>query len=94
MRAYKFTAGNAVSMFTRFPWPIPGKGNPGAWVDASETAQVCERGVHACRAGDLPYWLGPELWDVELAADVLEASYKLVAPRGPAGPARRGLARA
>ncbi len=82
MRAYKFTASDAVSVFTRFPWPVPGNGSPGAWVDASETAQVCALGVHACRAGDLPYWLGRELWEVELAADVVEAPYKLVAARG------------
>ncbi|MFN2534504.1 MAG: hypothetical protein ABR528_04565 [Pseudonocardiaceae bacterium] len=23
MRAYKFTADDAVSVFTRFPWPVP-----------------------------------------------------------------------
>lgn len=38
--------------------------------------------MHACRTGDLPYWLGPELWEVKLAADVVEGHYKLVAPRG------------
>jgi len=82
MRAYKFTAGGAVSVFTRFPWPPPEGGSPGAWVEAAGAAQVCERGVHACRVGDLPYWLGRELWEVELADDVVEAPYKLVAPRG------------
>lgn len=82
MRAYKFTADGAVSVFTGFPWPVPGGGSPGAWVEAAETAQVCERGMHACRVGDLPYWLGRELWEVELVGDVVEAPYKLVAPRG------------
>lgn len=82
MRAYKFTADDAVSVFTRFPWPVPTGASPGAWVDASPTAQVCQRGVHACRPADLPYWLGRELWEVELAGDVVEAPYKLVASRG------------
>lgn len=82
MLAYKFTAGDAVSVFTRFPWPVPAGGNPGAWVDAPASAQVCETGVHACRAGDLPYWLGRELWEVELAGVVVEARYKLVAGQG------------
>lgn len=82
MRAYKFTADDAVSVFTRFPWPVPARGNPGAWVDAATTAKVCETGVHACRAADLPYWLGRELWEVELGGDVVEAPYKLVASRG------------
>ena len=82
MRAFKFTTSNGVSLFTRFRWPVPGEGHPGAWVDAAQTAQVCTRGVHACRPGDLPYWLGPALWEVELTGDVVEAPYKLVAPRG------------
>ncbi len=82
MRAYKFTADDAVSVFTRFAWPVPAGGNPGAWVDAPTTAQVCAAGVHACRAGDLPYWLGRELWEVELAGEVVESRYKLVASRG------------
>lgn len=82
MRAYKFTAGDAVGVFTRFPWPVPAGGNPGAWVNAPAAAQVCEMGVHACRTGDLPYWLGRELWEVELAGDVIEAQHKLVASRG------------
>jgi hypothetical protein len=80
MRAYKFTAGDAVNAFTRFPWPIPAAGNPDAWVDASDGVAGVRGGVHACHAGDLPYWLGRELWEVELASDVVEAPYKLVAP--------------
>jgi len=82
VRAYKFTADDAVSVFTRFPWPVPARGKPGAWVDAAITAKVCETGVHACRVADLPYWLGRELWEVELGGDVVAASYKLVASRG------------
>jgi len=82
VRAYKFTADDAVSVFTRFPWPVPVRGNPGAWVNAATTTQVCAVGVHACRAADLPYWLGRELWEVELAGEVVEAPYKLVASRG------------
>jgi hypothetical protein len=82
VRAYKFTADDAVSVFTRFPWPVPAGGKPGAWVDAATTAKVCETGVHACRAADLPYWLGRELWEVELGGNVVKAPYKLVASRG------------
>jgi hypothetical protein len=42
----------------------------------------CRSGVHACRAQDLPYWLGlGELWEVELD-DVEVDERKLVARRG------------
>ncbi len=82
MWAYKFTAAGGVGMFTGFPWPLPAHGNPGAWVETAAPASVCETGVHACRVGQLPHWLGPELWEVELAGDVVASAYKVVAPRG------------
>jgi len=73
--AYKFLAEGAVSPFAGFRWPV------GEWVDAA-SADVCRRGIHACRVGDLPFWLGPELWEIELAGDVVAHSRKVVAPRG------------
>ncbi len=69
-------------MFTGFPWPLPADGNPGAWVEASGPATVCEAGVHACRPDQLPHWLGPELWEVELAGELVQSPYKIVAGRG------------
>jgi hypothetical protein len=37
--------------------------------------------VHACRRGDLPYWLDDELWRVELAEPVREARYQVASPQ-------------
>ncbi len=34
-----------------------------------------------CRVEDLPFWLAPVLWEVELAGDIVEAGRKLVASR-------------
>lgn len=68
-------------MFSGFRWPLPRAGEPGDWVRA-RAAQVCVAGIHACRAEQLPHWLGPELWVIELAGDVTESPYKLVAPAG------------
>jgi hypothetical protein len=82
VRAYKFTGHGAVGVFSRFRWPIPIGLSPGAWVEVTDPADVCERGVHACRPADLPYWLAPELWEIELDGPVLDAPYKLVAHRG------------
>jgi hypothetical protein len=75
VNAYKFLRGGSVGPFTGFHW------QPGRWV---ETAGVvpCEQGVHACRIDDLPFWVNDELWEVELAGDVVAAGRKLVAPRG------------
>ena len=75
MNAYKFLEDGAVSPFAGFRWPV------GDWVEAA-SANVCRLGIHACRVGDLPFWLGPELWEVELAGDVVAHERKVVAPRG------------
>jgi hypothetical protein len=59
--------------FTAFQWV----GTAGRWVEA-DGRDPCARGVHACRAEDLPYWLTDELWEVELAEPV-PAEHKVVA---------------
>jgi hypothetical protein len=72
--AYKFLDGRTAP-FTRFVWP------EGEWVDTGIVAP-CRGGVHACRVRDLPYWLGPDLWKIELEGEVVEQERKVVAARG------------
>ena len=61
MIAYKFLdAGTAP--FTGFRWPAD------EWVEVT-TVAPCRGGVHACRVRDLPFWLGRDLWEIELAGD-------------------------
>ena len=79
MIAYKFLRTDGTGVFTRFPWPLP-DGEPGAWVEAPIIA--CHSGVHACRARDLPLWLGRELYEIELDGEILEERTKIVASRG------------
>src|SRR5262249_6183284 len=45
----------------------------------------CRRGIHACRTRDLPWWLGEQLWEIELAGEVQTYEHKLVAPAGCLG---------
>ena len=75
MTAYKVLDRGRVAPFSRFVWP------EGEWVEV-EGVEPCRSGIHACRPRDLPYWLGPELWTIELDDDVLEQERKLVARRG------------
>lgn len=82
MLAYKFTDPRGSGMFTGFHWPLPASGEPGAWVRTRDDVSVCVAGVHACRTAHVPYWLAAELWEIELAGEVLESQYKLVAPAG------------
>ena len=79
MIAYKFLRPNGTTVFSPFCWPLPANG-PGAWVEAP--VDPCRSGIHACRPGDLPYWVGPALFEIELDGDILEQRTKVVAPRG------------
>jgi hypothetical protein len=72
---YKVLEPGGVAPFTRFPWPVD------EWVEA-ERVEPCRAGIHACRVRDLPYWLGPELWEIELDGDLVEQERKVVARRG------------
>jgi hypothetical protein len=74
VKAYKFLRPGAVGPFSGFQWPVE------AWVEADE-ATLCANGVHACRVEHLPYWIGAELWEVELDG-AREEYRKLVAARG------------
>ena len=78
MIAYKFLRGDGTGMFTHYPWPMP-DGGPGEWVEAPVVP--CRSGIHACRIDDLPLWLGRELYEVELAGDIVEERTKVVASR-------------
>jgi hypothetical protein len=77
---YKFLADDGHGVFSRFSWPLP-HGGPGAWVE-SEAVIPCRSGVHACRQADLPYWLAPALYEIELDGPLDEQAMKVVAPRG------------
>jgi hypothetical protein len=73
--AYKFLGDGSVSPFAAFRWPV------GEWVEAA-AADPCRRGIHACRVQDLPFWLGHELWEIELDGEIVVHRRKVVAPRG------------
>ena len=79
MRAYKFLSEDGLGVFSRFAWPLPVAG-PGAWVESE--VETCRAGIHACRTGDLPFWVAAALYEIELDGDVEEQQLKVVAPRG------------
>jgi hypothetical protein len=63
VRTYKFLTADRLGVFSRFAWPLP-NGGPGAWVESE--VEPCRAGIHACRVDDLPYWLAPALYEIEL----------------------------
>ena len=79
MRTYKFLTAEGRGAFSGFGWPLP-NGGSGPWVDSE--VELCRSGIHACRAADLPYWLAPALYEIELDGPLDESEIKVVAPRG------------
>jgi hypothetical protein len=77
--AYKCLRADGTSVFTAFRWPLPGAG-PGPWVEAE--IDPCRSGIHACRLEDLPYWVGRELYAIELDGEIVAEPTKVVAARG------------
>jgi hypothetical protein len=76
--AYKFLR-DGRGAYTKFAWPLPAGGAPGDWVEAPVVP--CRSGIHACRPADLPLWLGRELYEVELAGEIVEERTKVIASR-------------
>ena len=79
MIAYKVLKADGTGRFSGFRWPLP-NGAPGDWVDGE--VDPCRSGVHALRPSDLPYWLGPSLFEIELDGPISEIGLKVVATRG------------
>ena len=76
MIAYKFLGSGRRGVFSGFEWPEHD------WVEPDGALATCVRGIHACRAEHLAYWVLDELWEVELTGDVVDSPLKVVAPRG------------
>jgi len=79
MRAYEFLTADGSGVFSGFAWPLP-NGGPGAWLGSE--VDLCRSGIHACRRFDLPYWLAPALYEIELDGRIDAPAVKVVAPRG------------
>jgi hypothetical protein len=80
LRAYKVLS-DGRSSFTGSAWPLPAIDRPGGWVRAQTPLGLCRSGIHACTADQLPQWLGAEIWEVELAGEVLHEEPAIVAER-------------
>ena len=79
MSAYKFLSSEGRGLFSRFAWPLP-NGEPGAWVESG--IEPCRAGIHACRKDDLPYWIAPALYEIEVDGPTEAHAIKVVAARG------------
>jgi hypothetical protein len=81
MLAYKVLS-DGRSRFTGWRWPLPDGNGPGAWVQASGPLRLAANGVHACTVAQLPQWLGPEMWRIELDGEIVETEPAVLAASG------------
>lgn len=80
VRAYK-TLNGGRSPFTGLPWPLPTGSQAGDWVRAQGPVGLCTNGIHAASTEQLPHWLGMELWEVELAGEIISDEAAVIASR-------------
>ena len=76
MRAWKFLVTGRIAPFGGHTWPAPRSGAPGEWL------RFPGREIFACRLEDLPWWIAPELWEVELEAPIRALETQVAAPAG------------
>src|SRR5215831_5326645 len=76
MRAWKFLDTGRIAPFGGHEWPAPGDNAPGAWL------RFPGREVFACRLEDLPWWIAPELWEVELEGPIRALETQVAAAAG------------
>jgi hypothetical protein len=76
MRAWKFLGVGRIAPFGGHTWPAPTSTGPGPWLRFSG------REVFACRVEDLPWWLAPELWEVELEDPIRALETQVAAAAG------------
>lgn len=75
MLAYKFLRHDRRGIHTGWRWPVD------EWVE-SAAVEPCRSGIHACEVGDVAWWLGDELWVIELEGPTRRARHKIAAQRG------------
>jgi len=82
MRAYKFLDGTGRAVFSGFRWLGPGPGDEaGPWIE-TDAVVPCREGVHGCRPSAVAFWLNEDLWEVDLAGEIVDVGTKIVAGRG------------
>ena len=81
MKYYKFLTADNKGEYSKFDYTeyLPDGDKPGKWLPEIETLSICESGYHACKAEHLLEWINAQLFEVELAGEIVEAENKVVA---------------
>jgi len=60
-------------------WFIPKGKRMGKWMPAIKNIQLCARGYHFVNIEQLPQWLGPTLYEIEVRGQIIHEADKSVA---------------
>jgi hypothetical protein len=83
MKYYKFLTADNKGPYSSFDFTayLPKGKRPGKWLPTEDLLALCMSGYHACLAGNLINWLQANLYEVELAGDIIQGDAKVVAQR-------------
>ena len=59
-------------------WFLPKGSRPGKWMPKIDNIAACERGYHVVTLAQLPAWLGPTIYEVEVRGDRIDQADKVV----------------
>ena len=59
-------------------WFLPKGSRPGKWMPKIDNIAACERGYHVVTLAQLPAWLGPTIYEVEVRGDRIDQADKIV----------------
>ena len=81
MTYYKVLAADGVSSYHGGlgKWFIPKGKRIGKWMPAIKDIRPCERGYHFVNIEQLPQWLGPTLYEIEVRGQIIHQADKSVA---------------
>lgn len=77
MTYYKWLWAGRVSPTMGVQWP-----KPGVWLRAEGPLAVYQNGIHACREGDLIYYINEELWTIDLDPEMDEKNSQVASRAG------------
>jgi immunity protein 5 of polymorphic toxin system len=81
MTYYKVLATDGVSPYHggSGKWSVPNGKKAGKWMPAIKDVALCSRGYHVVTLEQLPNWIGPTLYEVEIRGEVIAGDDKSVA---------------
>jgi len=59
-------------------WHLPSGKRPGKWMPEIKDIVPCQRGYHVVTLAQLPQWLGPALYEVEVRSERIDQDDKIV----------------